>query len=143
VNQKERVKKIWRTGKWAETMTKWLITYCSKGNKRWQITSFRGSKGQESSGIVDLIAIRKDHRKLVKRPLKKGDLFKIVLIQVKGGTSPVPSNEDNKRLAEVKKYHRAKYVILAHRKKEGKLPVFKSLARNLKWEQVKPEEIFK
>lgn len=41
-------KKAKKTGKWAKTMTKWLITYSSKGGKRWQLVSFEGSKGGES-----------------------------------------------------------------------------------------------
>ncbi|MEO0206007.1 MAG: hypothetical protein ABIL22_04965 [candidate division WOR-3 bacterium] len=37
-------KKAKKTGKWAKTMTKWLITYLSKGGKRWQSVSFEGSE---------------------------------------------------------------------------------------------------
>lgn len=82
--------------KWAETMTKWLIRRKSK--KYWQIVSFRGLKGGESTGIVDAIAIRKDHKSNSKT-FKRGDHFEIVMIQIKGagGRRPSePSKEDNK-----------------------------------------------
>jgi hypothetical protein len=54
---------------------------------RWQLVTFCGTAGGESVGVVDLMAIRKDHGK----PLpgtKRGDNFQIVLIQVKGGSAP-------------------------------------------------------
>jgi hypothetical protein len=61
---------------------------------RWQLVTFCGiSAGAESVGVVDLMAIRKDHGK----PLpdaKRGDAFQIILIQVKGGQSPMPTAED-------------------------------------------------
>jgi hypothetical protein len=72
-----------RTPKWAVTMTKWLLTRASVGTA-WQVVRFCGPNGSESRGIVDLTAVRKGHR-LPCEPLKRGDLFEIVLIQVKGG----------------------------------------------------------
>jgi hypothetical protein len=37
-----------RTGIWAKTMTKWLITH-AVGNKRWKFVSFEG--GQEGANL--------------------------------------------------------------------------------------------
>ena len=67
-------RKAKRTGIWAKTMTKWEISHSLKGAKKWQIVSFEGPGKGESRGIVDLIAIRRDH-KYSKKPLKIGDLF--------------------------------------------------------------------
>ena len=77
-----------RSGKWAITMTKWLITK-AKGKTTWQLVTFCGPKGGESVGIVDLVAIRKNHNRTT-NGLKRGDLFEIMLIQVKGGKSAGP-----------------------------------------------------
>lgn len=58
------------------------------------------------------MAIRKDHGK----PLpgtKRGDNVQIILIQVKGGTAPMPTVEDGNRLRAVARHHRAKRVLLA------------------------------
>jgi hypothetical protein len=53
-------------------------------SSRWQLVGFPGPGGRESAGIVDLLAIRKNHTK-PKSPFKRGDLFEIILIQIKGG----------------------------------------------------------
>ncbi len=129
-----------RTGQWAKTMTKWLIAYASRGGKRWQIVSFEGAKGGESRGIVDLLAIRKDH-KHSKEPVKRGDLFEMILIQAKGGSAQRPSRSDVARLSKVKKYHRAKNVILAEWRK-GKKPTLHSLVKS-EWRLVDAKEVFK
>jgi hypothetical protein len=79
---------------------------------RWQLMTFCGAAGGESVGVVDLIAIRKDHRK----PLagtKRGDGLQIVLIQVKGGRAAMPTAEDGHRLRCVARHHRARQVLLA------------------------------
>lgn len=101
-------------------MTKWLITHSSKGGVKWQIVSFNGKAGSESRGIVDLIAIRKNHT-TAGGGLSKGDIFEIVLIQVKGGTAPFPSENDIARLLLVKEYHRADKAVLAEWKQGRKL----------------------
>jgi hypothetical protein len=54
-------KKAARTARWATTMTKWLIAR-TKSRTDWQLVEFPGQRGGESRGIVDLLAIRKDHR---------------------------------------------------------------------------------
>ena len=103
--------KALRTARWARIMTKWLISHSSKDGVKWQLVEFAGPSGQESKGIVDLIAIRKNHKER-SDGFYRGDLFEIVLIQVKGGRAPFPSKEDIGRLMAVKKYHRADQVIL-------------------------------
>ncbi len=129
-----------RTGKWAKIMTRWLIRYSSKNAKRWQVISFEGSKGGESRGIVDLLAIRRNHKFSVE-PLKAGDLFEIILIQVKGGNAQMPTKEDILRLSKVGKYYHAKYIVLADWK-QGKAPTLYSLV-NYSWKKLGAKNIFK
>ena len=99
-----------RTAKWATTMTKWRIGFVTNGKRlgsvkvkpirRWQLVSFPGPAGRESAGIVDLLAIRKNHGKS-KTPFKRGDLFEIILIQIKGGGAKRPDKSEIKRLRDV------------------------------------------
>jgi hypothetical protein len=70
-------------------MTKWLIAYRHARGPRWNIVDFGGATGAESRGVVDLMAIRKDHGRPVGRT-KRGDLFEVILIQVKGGARDDP-----------------------------------------------------
>jgi len=93
-----------------------MITHSSKGGVKWQVVSFNGPQGQESGGIVDMIAIRKNHS-LSKPQAFRGDLFEIILIQVKGGSSRFPSQPEVDRLLAVKSHHRADKVVLAEWKK--------------------------
>src|SRR5271169_2367773 len=100
-----------RTGRWAVTMAKVRIRR-ALARTRWQLVTFCGNSGGESVGVVDLMAIRKDHGK----PLpgtKRGDNFQIILIQVKGGSTPMPTAEDGNRLRAVARRHRAQRVLLA------------------------------
>jgi len=130
--------KSFNTAKWAKIMAKWDIKFSSKG-KIWQIVAFEGKKGGESRGIVDLLAIRRDHH-YKKKPLKIGDLFEIILIQVKGGNARRPSLSDIERLNKVGKYYNAKHIILVEWKK-SKVRDFYEL-KNKKWLKVNPKEIF-
>ncbi len=118
---KSAAEKAAKTAKWATTMTKWLIAR-TKGRTTWQIVSFCGPNGCESAGIVDLIAVRKDHRP-PKPGFKRGDLLEIVIIQVKGGNASWPSPDDILRLRQVGRHYRAKNIVLAVWKK-GKAPTF-------------------
>lgn len=113
----EIARKALHTAKWARTMTRWLITHSSKGGVKWRIVEFGGKTGHESKGIVDMIAIRKDHRAIEEGHV--GDLLEIVLIQVKGGSSPFPTGPDIARLNVVKERHRASQIVLAEWKKGG------------------------
>ena len=132
-------KKAQRTARWARTMTKWLITYSRRRGVKWNFVEFGGETGSESRGIVDLVAIRKDH-KANRSSLKRGDLFDIVLIQTKGGRAKSPSTSDIGRLRCVAAFHRAKAVVLAEWKK-GKSPELYQL-KNKTWFAVKLEDIF-
>jgi len=117
-------KKAQYTAKWARTMTKWLIAYSRRKGARWNLVEFGGKTGAEARGIIDLIAVRKDHRQDVSG-LKRGDLLDIVLIQTKGGSAARPTEEDRVRLSMVAKYHRARAVVLAEWKRGKKLDLFK------------------
>ena len=97
-----------RTAKWATTMTKWRIGFETRGTqlakpgvkpaRRWQLVGFPGPAGRESAGIVDLMAIRKDHSTR-NGDFERGDLFEIILpnqrrrrtLAQRGRYSPTPS----------------------------------------------------
>ena len=128
-----------RTSRWAKTMTKWLITKNCKNGAKWHVVNFIGSANAESRGVVDLVAIRKDHHSQ-NFEIKIGDLFDIVLIQVKGGCASFPTSDDIARLKKVAKHHRAKAVVLSIWKPR-KSPQLYFLKRN-KWIEANPNEIF-
>jgi hypothetical protein len=105
-------------------MAKVAIRLGVKGARgaRWQFANFRGPKGGESVGVVDLIAVRKDHHRPAElRGLNPGDALQIILIQVKGGSAANPTPADGVRLRILKKHHRASHVLLASWK-PGNLP---------------------
>jgi hypothetical protein len=92
---------------------------------RWHLLTFCGRDGGESRGVVDLIAIRKNHG-VPRRGMRRGDDFQIILIQVKGGYAANPTAEDGKRIRAVARRHRASHVLLATWKK-GRAAKFFSL----------------
>src|ERR1035441_4239101 len=69
---KERFRIAAYTEKWAVTMTKVRIrqAVARAPFPRWHFVSFAGPDGGESRGVVDLIAIRKDHAE--RKGLKRG-----------------------------------------------------------------------
>jgi hypothetical protein len=91
---------------------------------------------------VDLIAIRKNTRQPPGHLLKRGDLFDIVLIQIKGGTARDPTEDDCQRLREVKRFYRAKDVVQFQWRK-GQSSDFFVLGRNLKWQPTSSRDLFK
>ena len=107
-----------RTAKWAVTMAKVKIRQAvrEKPYPRWHLVTFDGPKGSESRGVVDMIAIRKNHN-TSHGDLKKGDDFQLILIQAKGGTAANPTKKDGERLRIVARLHGAKKVLLASWKK--------------------------
>jgi len=115
---KRRFKLAAHTEKWAVTMTKVRIRQAVAGAPfpHWHLLTFAGPQGGEARGIVDLIAIRKDHG-APPNGLKRGDTFHIILIQVKGGHAARPTVEDGKRLRIVARQHHASRVLLASWKK--------------------------
>ena len=133
-----------KTARWSVTMTRWLITRL-KSKISWNLMSFLGKGGGESTGVVDIMAIRKDHRQRTDG-LKRGDLFEIILIQVKGGSAAWPTLDDINRLRKVGKKYVAKAIILAGWKK-GKQPILHVLTTSNDprkcWKLLeKPLEIF-
>ena len=110
----KRFKLVGQTQRWAVTMTKVAIRQAVARSPfpRWHFVTFGGRGGSESRGIVDLIAIRKDHG-TPRKKLKRGDTFQIVLIQVKGGAAAYPTAEDGERLRAVARYYHAHRVLLA------------------------------
>lgn len=83
---------------------------------RGQLVTFTGRSGGESVGIVDILAIRKDHGPPI-AGLKRGDALQIVFIQVKGGGAANPTPEDAARLRIVAKRYHACDALLATWKK--------------------------
>lgn len=136
---KDITKEVQRIAQWAKTMTKWFISRKNKGGAIWQIVNFVGPKKSESRGIVDLLAIRKDHKKQNTK-IKRGDLFEIVLIQVKGGSAQLPTPKDIKRLKAVAKYHRAKAIVLSEWKLKKSLQLY--LFKQNRWIEIEPNKIF-
>jgi len=130
--------KALKTAKWARTMTKQRITFLGGALVKWQLVEFGGVAGTESRGIVDILAIRKNHKEV--SGLKRGDLFDLVLIQTKGGSAKWPSESDVVRLRKVAKYHRAKTVVLAEWKLGEKLNLYRLDDKD--WTLVLPAEIF-
>ena len=115
VNWKEAQQKAARTARWAVTMAKVRIRRVAS-RTRWQLVTFYGKSGAESVGVVDMLAIRKDHS-APRGAMRRGDALQIILIQVKGGTAATPTWEDATRLRAVAKRHGARDVLLATWKK--------------------------
>jgi hypothetical protein len=124
------------TAKWAVTMAKVRIRQAviAAPFPRWHLLTFAGPYGGESTGVVDLIAIRKDHG-IPSNGTKRGDCFQIILIQVKGGHAARPTAEDALRLGAVARRHCARTVLLATWKK-GTAARFFALRPNGKWLEV-------
>jgi hypothetical protein len=107
-----------RTAKKAVTMAKVRIRRAIADNPwpRWQLLSFTGPAGREARGVVDLIAVRKDHGEALPGT-KRGDVLQIILIQAKGGSAAMPTAEDAERLRIVALHHGACGILLATWKK--------------------------
>lgn len=135
----EIIKKVRSTGKMANTLAKALARRYSY---RWQFVDFLGPAGQESAGIVDIVAIRKSGKKPTIEGLKSLDLFDIILIQVKGGSSGMPTDEDVGRLKKVKAHYQAHDVVLFEWNKKLALTRFSILDDAQGWMEKSPAEIF-
>jgi hypothetical protein len=118
-----RTQKALKTARWARIMTKWLITNSNKGGVKWRLVEFNGRKGQESYGIVDMIAVRKKHSRSTTAEWR-GDLFEIILVQVKGGSARFPTDSDVERMRMVKEHHRADRAVLVEWKKGQRLACY-------------------
>ena len=126
VDWKKAQEKAARTARWAITMSKVRIRRVAS-RTRWQLVTFYGEGGAESAGVVDMLAVRKDHA-ASSGVIRRGDALQIILIQVKGGAAARPTTEDAARLRAVAKRHGACEVLLATWKK-GRMPHFYRLRR--------------
>jgi hypothetical protein len=132
-------RKAQKTARWARTMTKWHIKFSGGAKTQWKFVEFGGVNGSESRGIVDILAIRKNHKKQGDG-LKRGDAFEMILIQCKGGAAPFPVKEDVNRLVRVAKLYDAKATVLAEWKKGIKLQLYRLVKKE--WQPATPFEIF-
>ena len=121
-NAAEKAKRV---AAWAKTMTKVVISQKQDKSPPWHVINFRGPNKAESRGIVDMLAVRRNHAEPA-LPLKRGDLFEIVLIQTKGGNAKLPNATDRERLRKVGAEYNAKAILLSEWK-EGSLPKFYQL----------------
>jgi hypothetical protein len=126
VNWKEAQQKAARTARWAVIMVKVRIRRVVS-RRRWQLVTFYGKSGAESAGVVDMLAVRKDHGAPF-GAMRRGDALQMIFIQVKGGTAAMPAFDDAARLRAVAKRHGACDVLLATWKK-GTMPRFFRLRR--------------
>ena len=126
------------TGRWAEIIFRALS---SRIANRWKFVSFRGAGQGEWRGVVDIVAIRKDTTQPPDAVLKRGDLFDLILIQVKGGSAPGPTPNDCLRLRAVGRRYRAKAVV-QFQWRNGKSARFFTLTRAMTWKPTTSEELF-
>ncbi len=126
------------TGRWAETMFKALSTRVAT---RWKFLSFRGAGKGEWRGVVDVLAIRKNTSPPTAAELKRGDLFEIILVQIKGGSAKAPTDEDCVRLQAVAQHYGAIAIVLFSWVK-GKQAQFFVLQSDRTWKTSTGAEIF-
>jgi hypothetical protein len=135
-----------RTARWAVTMAKVRIRQVL-ARTRWQLVTFVGPAGGESVGIVDLLAVRKDHSKPWRHGMKRGDAFQIVPIQVKGGHAAKPTGDHAGHLCAVARRYSARHVLLAIWRKGAAAQFFRLQCgaargrRSHDWEQVADGEL--
>jgi hypothetical protein len=127
-------RKAARTARWAVTMTKVRIRRIAS-RTHWQLVTFCGKSGRESVGVVDLLAVRKDHGEPA-AGTKRGDALHIMLIQVKGGGAAMPTAEDARRLRAVAKLHRARRILLASWKKGTAARFFRLKRGSSDWTEI-------
>jgi hypothetical protein len=97
---------------WFRDQWKALGVHESQADKALAASGISRTRRSGIDGIVYLLAIRKNHQK-AKAPFKRGDLFEIILIQIKGGGAKWPDKREIKRLRDVAKYYNARDVVLA------------------------------
>jgi len=123
-----------KTARWAVTMAKVRIRRVAS-RTRWQLVTFCGKAGGESIGVIDMMAVRKDHGTPI-AGAKRGDNFQIILIQVKGGSAAMPTNLDANRLRAVAKRHRASHVLLASWRKGAAVRFFELRRGSRQWLEI-------
>lgn len=97
------------TSRWSEIIFRALS---AKVADRWKFVSFRGAGYGEWRGVVDVLAIRKSTVKPHRASLKRGDLFDIILIQMKGGRARNPNPVEMHRMRLVARHYHARNVVL-------------------------------
>jgi len=127
------------TGRWAETI---FLVLGARVAKRWRFVSFRGQGKGEWRGVVDVVAVRKDTAQPTNVELKRGDLFDIVLIQIKGGGARGPTQQDCVRLREVAKYYHARSVVQFQWRKGVGSRFFELNSRTLTWRPTTRSAVF-
>jgi hypothetical protein len=90
---------------------------------------------------VDVIAIRKDTSRSDHELLKRGDLFELILVQMKGGSARWPTPGDVRRLQAVRGRYRAKAVVLFAWQR-GRGCRYYKLSRGGEWRESSSLEIF-
>jgi len=131
-------KKAANTDRWTVILFRALSNRVAK---RWRFVSFRGVGGGEWRGIVDVVGIRKNTSKSDHRLLKSGDLFDIVLVQMKGGSAKSPDPMEIRRLRAVARRYRANDVVLfTWRKGDGCM--FWKLGRGNHWSSSSAAALF-
>jgi len=90
---------------------------------------------------VDVLAIRKDTKRPDRQLLKSGDLFEIILVQMKGGSARRPNVADTKRLRVVKKRYGATDIVLFTWKRGGGCK-FEKLGSGDEWILSSSRELF-
>jgi hypothetical protein len=126
------------TGRWAEIIFRALS---SRVADRWKFVSFRGAGHGEWRGIVDVLALRKNTKLPRQAALKRGDLFDIILIQMKGGGARSPGKIDLQRLRQVARHYHAREVVLFEWRLGISSHFFVLRPRN-RWEPSTSREIF-
>jgi hypothetical protein len=126
------------TDRWTEILFRALSNRVAD---RWRFVSFRGKGRGEWRGIVDVLAVRKNTSIPSNSVLKRGDLFDIILIQMKGGSARWPSVNERRRLRVVARYYRADEVVLFSWKRGRSTGLF-TLSRTLDWEPTTSRKIF-
>jgi hypothetical protein len=127
-----------KTDRWTEII---LRAVSMRVAKRWRFVSFRGKNRGEWRGVVDVFAIRKNTSIPSNSILKRGDLFDIILVQMKGGSARLPSLDERRRLRIVAKHYRAQQVVLFQWAR-GLQTSFCTLGPTLHWRPSSALEIF-
>jgi len=140
-------KKSFMSGKLATQATKLRILQIDNKNEapRTQFVEFTGPKGGESNGIVDLLAIKKNHdqEKTKNIGCNVNDLLDIIHIQVKGGDSSIPTPDDKRRMKIVSKYYQCRETLLSEWNPAKYSEVkFSRLNPQNEWERVDEKTIF-
>jgi hypothetical protein len=128
--------KVIATEQYTEILFRAWVSRVAK--TRWRFEAFRGPGDRPPAGIVDAIAMRKDHRKA--NDGNRGDRFEFISVQMKGGNALMPTDKDKKRLRRAKAYCAAKEVVLFEWRpnKGAKFSVLKGDD----WKESTAEEIF-